>query len=120
MAQFEVRWATHIENVDSFATAAKEAWASLIQTLMSGQGATVIVVDELDEAGERGAGVAFDMTIPWYPDIVATHHIEEDDPRVYSKADKAEAEILQKKYDQLNNKRQEEFMKLFDNGGLVN
>lgn len=122
---YEIRWITRVENVDSFAQAAKEAWADLIQTMMDGKGATVIVVDAIEGEGDaerHGAGVAFDMEKPWEPEVVAVNKIDKDNPEVFSERDKAEAMLYQKMYEKLEQARKDvrgKFTTMFDEG-LVN
>ena len=125
MANYEIRWITRVENVESFAQAAKEAWADLIQTIMDGSGATVIVVDRVEGEGEdekHGAGVAFDMVKPWEPDIIAVNKIEKDDPTIFTDRDRREAELFERTYNAMNDARKQardKFGKMFEEG-LVN
>lgn len=131
VSDYQVRWITRVDDVGSFFEAAKEAWADIMQTVMAGEGATVLVVDEItvDENGEHHErGVAFDMAKPWEPRIVATHNIEKDDPKVVSPKDEVEVAIfgrVMEKIDNLRKQMREQekagLPNLFDNGdGLVN
>ena len=128
MATYDVRWITRVEDVDSFTAAAKNAWADLILTIIDGKGATVIVVDKVEEDGTtHGAGVAFDMETPWKPAVMATNKIEDDDPEIFSESDATEATIFENvigKMESMKNEiqksEQEKFLRAFDDGKLAN
>jgi hypothetical protein len=128
MATYDVRWVTRVEDAESFFYAAKEAWADLIQTMMDGKGATMLVVDKVEGEGDEEkhtSGVAFDMEKPWSPTIVATNKIDRDDPEVVSAKDEAECVVFEKVMEKMHNLRNEaekeaqtEFLRRFD--GPVN